>query len=97
VVLGRVDRSPYQKLLIELAGPERFLIDLYTESDPVVGLIELMSELMDEQVRLAIESEAEEARNQIEQDAEKDDTGSQVCPTRLDASNETTKNREVQE
>jgi len=31
VVLGRVDRSPYQKVLIELAGPERFLVDLHTD------------------------------------------------------------------
>jgi uroporphyrinogen-III decarboxylase len=59
VVLGRIDRTPYQKLLIELAGPERLLLDLYTNPDPVVSLIEDMNKRMDEQVGLAIESEAD--------------------------------------
>ena len=59
VVLGRVDRSPYQKLLIELAGPERFLLDLYTTPEPVLELMAAMDRRMDEAFDLAIASPAE--------------------------------------
>jgi len=41
-VLGRLDRCPFQKLLIELAGPERFLLDLSDAPELVNGLIEAM-------------------------------------------------------
>lgn len=58
VVLGRVDRSPYQKLLIELVGPEKFLLDLYTDPEPVLELMEVMDARMDEQFELALESKA---------------------------------------
>jgi len=59
VVLGRVDRSPYQKLLIELAGPERLLLDLHTEPEPVLELIEAMDRRMDEMFEAAVDSEVE--------------------------------------
>jgi hypothetical protein len=58
VLMGRIDRSPYQKLLIELAGPERFLLDLYTEPNPAIELMETMNHRADEQFALALESRA---------------------------------------
>ena len=58
VVLGRVDRSPYQKLLIELAGPERFLMDLYTDPEPVESLLATLDRKMDQMFDMVLESEA---------------------------------------
>ena len=59
VVLGRVDRCPFQKLLIELAGPERFLVDLYTDPDPALELLAAMDKKMDEVFEMVCESGAE--------------------------------------
>jgi len=59
VVLGRVDRAPYQKLLMELAGPERFLEDLHTEPEPVTELLEAMTRRMNEAFDLALETNVE--------------------------------------
>lgn len=59
VVLGRVDRSPYQKLLIELANPEKFLMSIYTDSAPIDELIETMNNKCDEQFAMVMESEVE--------------------------------------
>lgn len=59
VLLARVDRSPFQKLLIELAGPERFLIDLQTEPEPVLDLLGALDRRMDEVFARVCESEAE--------------------------------------
>lgn len=59
VVLGRVDRPAYQKLLIELAGPEQFLIDLQTQPQPVLELMAAMDARLDEQFAWALESPAE--------------------------------------
>lgn len=59
VVLARIDRSPYQKLLVELAGPERFLTDLMTDPGPAEELMAVYDARMDEQVRLACEGPAE--------------------------------------
>ena len=59
VVLARLDRSPYQKLLMELAGPERFLVDLYTDPGPVIELIETMNRRMDEAFEMALETPVE--------------------------------------
>jgi len=59
VVWGRMDRSPYQKLLIELAGPVRFLTDLYTEPGPAIELLEAMDRRMDEAFEMTCESEVE--------------------------------------
>jgi uroporphyrinogen-III decarboxylase len=59
ILLGRVDRNPYQKCLIELAGPERFLIDLHTHPEPVLELMEAMSRKMDEVFELTVESAVE--------------------------------------
>lgn len=59
VVLGRVDRCPFQKLLIELAGPERFLIDLSTDPEPPLELLEAMDRKMEEAFEMVCESHAE--------------------------------------
>jgi uroporphyrinogen-III decarboxylase len=59
VVLGRIDRCPYQKLLIELAGAQRFLTDLYTESEPVLELMDAMDRKMDEAFEIIVQSEVE--------------------------------------
>ena len=59
VVLGRLDRNPYQKLLIELVGVENFLLDLYTDPDPVLEVLHLMDMRMAEQLDMALESSAE--------------------------------------
>jgi hypothetical protein len=59
VVLGRLDRHPFQKLMIELAGAEHFLLDLYTDPDPILEVLHAMEKRMDEQFALALESEAE--------------------------------------
>lgn len=61
VVLGRLDRSPYQKLLMELAGPEQFFEDLHTECGPVLELLEAMTHRMDEAFELFLETDAEVA------------------------------------
>jgi len=59
VLLARVDRSPFQKALIELAGPERFLVDLQTEPEPVHELLAALDRRMDEVFARVCESEAE--------------------------------------
>ena len=59
LLLARLDRSPYQKLLIELAGPERFLADLAEDHPPLLELMEVMEFKLDEAFGLALESPAE--------------------------------------
>lgn len=59
VLFGRLDRSPYQKVLIELASPERFLLDLQKNPDPVIELLETMERKLDEQLEMAFESDLE--------------------------------------
>ena len=54
VVLGRMDRAPYQKLLVELANPTKFLMDLYDNPGPVQELIETMDARLDEQFNMAM-------------------------------------------
>lgn len=55
VVLGRLDRSPFQKLLIELADPETFLVDYLTEPGPIETLLAMLEERLSRQVDLALE------------------------------------------
>ena len=59
VVMGRMDRTPYQKLLIELVGAERFLMDLFDESEIVEDLLETMGKRYHEQIEMAMDSETE--------------------------------------
>lgn len=46
VMLARLDRSPYQKCLIELAEPEQFLVDLFTDPEEVEPLLKQMGDKM---------------------------------------------------
>ncbi|MBN2376408.1 MAG: hypothetical protein JXD22_08405 [Sedimentisphaerales bacterium] len=43
VILGRIDRSPFQKVLIELANPEIFLMDIITGVAYAEELLEAMA------------------------------------------------------
>jgi len=61
VVLGRLDRSPYQKLLMELAGPEQFFDDMDTEPGPVIELMEAMARRMDEGFEMFLKTGVEVA------------------------------------
>lgn len=59
VVLGRMDRSPFQKLLIELVNPEQFLVDVYVNPAPIDELIQVIDSRMDEQFDMALNSSVE--------------------------------------
>ncbi len=59
IVLGRVDRSPHQKCLIELVGPEKFLVDLYTAPEPALELIDALDKQLDRSFEMIAESAAE--------------------------------------
>jgi len=59
VVMGRMDRTPYQKLLIELAGPERLLMDLFDDEEAVESLLDSMGRRYHEQIDMAMDSEAD--------------------------------------
>jgi hypothetical protein len=59
VVLARLDRSPYQKCLIELVGPERFLVDLYVDPEPILELMDALGTRMEEAFALALDSSLE--------------------------------------
>lgn len=59
VVLGRIDRSPYQKLLIELVKPEKFLVDLLIDPEPIDELMQTIAHRLDEQLEKALNSQIE--------------------------------------
>lgn len=59
VVMGRMDRTPHQKLLLELAGAQRFLMDLYTEPEPVEELMEAVGRRYKEQAEIMAQGPAE--------------------------------------
>jgi hypothetical protein len=59
VVLARLDRTPYQKCLIELVGPERFFFDLVETPEPVAELMEALGERLEEAFELALASRLE--------------------------------------
>lgn len=59
VVLGRIDRTPYQKTMIEFAGTEQFLMDLYSEEPELLKLMDMLAERWKEEFRMAVQSEAE--------------------------------------
>jgi len=58
VLLARLDRSPFQKLLVELAGPERFLMDVTMGSAPALALLDAMRERLTEEAEMAVASPA---------------------------------------
>lgn len=57
ILLGRVDRSPYQKLLIELVQAEKLILDLHSNPGPVEELMQVIDHRLDEQFDLVLESE----------------------------------------
>jgi hypothetical protein len=59
VVFARLDRSPYQKCLIEWAGAERFLLDLHGDPEPVLELMDALARKQAEALAIALESPAE--------------------------------------
>jgi hypothetical protein len=59
VVLARLDRSPYQKCLIELVGPEQFLIDLHVDPEPALELMAALAARMGEAFERALASPLE--------------------------------------
>jgi hypothetical protein len=58
VLFYRLDRSPYQKLLIELAGAEKFLVDLFLEKKLLQELMETIEQRLLEQFEYALQSKA---------------------------------------
>jgi len=56
VVLGRLDRSPFQKLLIELSNPQDFLVEYMTEPEPIETLLAMLEEKESQQAQVAIEA-----------------------------------------
>lgn len=59
VVLGRMDRTPYQKLMLEIVGSGQFLMDLFDNAEMVEELMYAMGKKYYEQVDRAMESSAE--------------------------------------
>lgn len=59
IVLANVDRTPFQKLLLEWAGPERLFIDLFEIPETVEELLDLMTVKAEEVYRIAANSPAD--------------------------------------
>ncbi len=59
VVLARLDRSPFQKLLIELVGPDQLFFDLADDPDTLEELMSLMEEKEYEIAERTFASDAE--------------------------------------
>ena len=59
VLLGRLDRSPYQKLLVELAGPANLFGALESDPEPVQELLDAIAVRENEQFERALQSAAE--------------------------------------
>ncbi len=59
VLLARLDRSPFQKILVELASPETFLMDMLTRTPAAIALLETLRDRLMEQVDLACQSPAQ--------------------------------------
>lgn len=59
VVLARLDRTPYQKCLIELAGPERFLMDFHDDPEPILELMRALERKSDDAFFRTLDSAVE--------------------------------------
>lgn len=59
VVMARVDRTPYQKLMHELVGANNFLMDILDDPDPIEELMDVMTRRLDEQMEITIASPAD--------------------------------------
>lgn len=58
VLIANMDRTPFQKVLIELAGPERLCLDLVDHPGVVEDLLEALAIKQDEMHRISIGSPA---------------------------------------
>ncbi len=63
VLFANVDRSPFQKLLLELAGPERLLVDIYEREELVESLMGALTRKQEEIYRIVINSPASVVHN----------------------------------
>jgi hypothetical protein len=59
ILLARMGRCPLQRLLIELAGPERIAFDLHDHPEAVEGLLQVMEQKQEEVYRIGVQSPAE--------------------------------------
>jgi hypothetical protein len=59
IILGRVDRSPFQKLLIELANPQTFLMDILTGLNEAEELLGAMTQKFDQMCAFIADTSAE--------------------------------------
>lgn len=59
VVYALADRSPWQKMLLELAGPERLFIDFHDNRTLVEDLLSSIQRKLDEAYRIVADSPAE--------------------------------------
>jgi len=58
IVFANVERSPFQKTLLELVGPERLMIDLFDSPDLVRDFLEMLHKKQLEMYRVVAESPA---------------------------------------
>lgn len=56
ILFGRADRSPYQKLLVELVDPQRLILDLHHNPGPIEELMQVIDARLDEQFDGIMES-----------------------------------------
>ncbi|MFP4383442.1 MAG: uroporphyrinogen decarboxylase family protein [Spirochaetia bacterium] len=59
LVIPRIERNPYQKIMIELAGAEQYFFDLYRNPDSVLSLMDAIDRKIDEQISFVMQSKAE--------------------------------------
>lgn len=59
VVLALMDRSPLQKMMYEITGPERLFLDLYDNSDLVEDLLTCIEKKSNEMYKIAANSPAQ--------------------------------------
>ncbi len=62
ITVGHIDRTPFQKIQIDLVGLERFSLDLADELPELLELLELMNDLKLEEVRCAAQSKAQQIK-----------------------------------
>ena len=62
ITLGHIDRTPFQKIQIDLVGLERFSLDLADQLPELLELLELMNGLKIEEVRCAAQSRAQQIK-----------------------------------
>lgn len=63
ILIANMDRTPFQRTLIELTGTERLCIDLYERPDIVEDLFDSLQRKQDEIYRIAADSPAEIIHN----------------------------------